>query len=81
MKWRKIEVDMYRKLERDSITVSKFKKSLKERGIKQRFIAQKTHIPEAYLSMAAQGKFNLNHEQKVKIAAVLNCAVSEIFEG
>jgi len=57
---------------------TRLKKTLSERGIKQKFIAGKTGIPESYISMAVQGKFNLTPVQKQKIAEVLNVPVHAI---
>ena len=50
-----------------------------EKGITQRSISRKVKIPEALLSMAINGKFNLNDEQQKKIAKILGRNVNELF--
>jgi transcriptional regulator with XRE-family HTH domain len=47
------------------------KAALFEEGITQRDLSQKTGIPRAYISLAINGKFNLDSEQKQKISVVL----------
>ena len=48
-------------------------------GKTQRKVAKETRIPEAHISMAIHGKFNLNPIQREKIAGVLGVSSREIF--
>ena len=55
------------------------KAALFEEGITQRDLSQKTGIPRAYISLAINGKFNLDSEQKQKISVVLARDERELF--
>ena len=45
---------------------------LKENGIKQKFIAEKTGIPENTLSTTLQGKRKMDADEFIKIVLALN---------
>lgn len=56
------------------------KKRLWMQGISQRALSRKTHIPEAVISMAVNGRYNLDADQKRSIADALNCQPLDIFQ-
>ena len=59
----------------------KFKIAILQNGLSQRDLARKTGIPEAYLSMAINGKFNLDPVQRGKIIKAIGKPENEIFES
>lgn len=58
----------------------KLKSIIFERGFTQRSLAEKTGIPEAHISMAIHGRYNLDREQQQHISSVLDCDPKEVFE-
>lgn len=50
-------------------------------GVTQRELARKAGIPEAHLSMAIHGKYNLDDLQKKKIANALDMPEKQVFSG
>lgn len=48
-------------------------------GITQRKLAQKTGIHENLISLIVHGRYIPNSKEQGKIAAALNCFVSDIF--
>jgi len=58
---------------------SKLKVALFEKGTNQETLSAQTGIPRSYISLAINGKFNLNQKQKTKIAKALNLDVKELF--
>ena len=60
---------------------SKLKIALFEKNTTQAELSLKTGIPRAYISLAINGKFNFNDEQKNKIADALGIAHCEIFKN
>ena len=59
----------------------KWKKWLWENNKTNRWISQKTGIPENYLSMAINGRLNLNETEKQLVASCLKMRVEELFGG
>lgn len=53
--------------------------ALFEKGISQRELSNRTHIPEAYISRAINGSFILTPQKKDRIAEALDKSVSELF--
>ena len=43
-------------------------------------MTEKTKIPAAYLSLAVNGKYNLDADQKARVAVVFDCKVSDLFQ-
>ena len=58
---------------------SKLKEAIFLSGNTQRKVARKAGIPEAHLSMAIHGKFNLDSVQKAKVASVLGRPQQDLF--
>jgi transcriptional regulator with XRE-family HTH domain len=58
---------------------ARLKALLFERGLTGSELADRVSIPRAYLSLAMNGRFNLNAEEKERIAAALGVPVNEIF--
>lgn len=50
-----------------------------KKGVTQRELSKKTGIPEAQVSMAILGKYNLDKEQCLKISEVLESNHNELF--
>ena len=50
-----------------------------EAGLSQREVAERTGIPEVYISLAVHGRYVLDEAQKNKIATALNKEKVEIF--
>lgn len=57
----------------------KLKMAILESGMPQRKLAKKTGIHESIISMAVQGKYNLDRTQKAKISKVLRKSEREVF--
>ena len=55
------------------------KVALFDKGLSQRELSKRTHIPEAYISRAINGSFNLTPQKRMKIAEILDKSVSELF--
>lgn len=58
---------------------NKLKEIIKEKGLKQKFIAEKANITEGTLSGIINNKNVPNVEMAIKLAKVLNMTVEEIF--
>lgn len=58
----------------------KLKAIIFERGFTQRSLAKKTGIPEAHISMAIHGRYNLDREQQREISNALECNPGDVFE-
>lgn len=58
---------------------SKLKIVMFEKDITQERLSKKTGIPRAYISLAISGRFNLDHEQKRKIAKALGMLDRDVF--
>ncbi len=50
-------------------------------GTTQRGLARKANIPESYLSLAVNGKFILNEDQKGRISTALGQAKEKLFNS
>ncbi len=59
----------------------KIKIALVERDLTQRELAKKARIPESILSFAINGKFNLDSNQKQRVAGLLGKPVNYLFEN
>ena len=69
---------MNNKIEFDGITPGEqLKMALLREGKTQRFLAEKTQIPESYISHYVRGRMVLSNMEKAKITAVLG---QEVFE-
>ena len=55
------------------------KAALFEEGITQKDLSQKTGIPRAYISLAINGRFNLDSEQRQKISVAMARAECDLF--
>jgi len=53
--------------------------ALFDKGISQRELSKRTHIPEAYISRAINGSFILTPQKKDRIAEELGLSVMELF--
>lgn len=58
---------------------AKLKQILIEKGLTQRDLANKTRIPEAYISHFIHGRFIFNETSQNKIAQALGVKKEEIF--
>ena len=58
----------------------KLKNALWGLNITQREAADKSGVPEGYLSMYIHGKFNLSEDQKNKISQALDLPQKDLFE-
>ncbi|WP_051931796.1 helix-turn-helix transcriptional regulator [Clostridium sp. KNHs214] len=55
------------------------KKIMKEKGIKQKYIANKIRVKDNYFSMIVNGKHIPSVEIALKLAKILNVSVEKIF--
>jgi transcriptional regulator with XRE-family HTH domain len=58
---------------------TKLKAALFEKGVTQAKLSKETNIPRAYISLAINGKFNLDDGQRQKVAAALGYREHELF--
>jgi transcriptional regulator with XRE-family HTH domain len=58
---------------------TKLKAALLEAGMTQRGLAEKTKIPENYISMVIHGKYFLDEMQMLKVAVVLGREETRLF--
>ena len=58
---------------------SRLKIVMFEKNITQENLSQKTGIPRAYISLAVNGRFNLDRPQKRKIAKALGMLDRDVF--
>ena len=59
---------------------SKLKLILFEGGMSQRDLAKKSGVHESTISLAINGKYNLDEIQKAKIAKALKMSINGLFE-
>ena len=59
---------------------ARLKALLFEKGMTSVQLAERISMPRAYLSLAMAGRFNLDEEEKQRIAATLQVPVDEVFE-
>jgi transcriptional regulator with XRE-family HTH domain len=57
----------------------RFKKAISDAGLTQRELGKLTGINHTHLSMYCHGRFNLNDEEKRKIAKALKMPESAVF--
>lgn len=60
---------------------SRLKLVIFERGISQKRLAMATGIPQTYISLVVNGKYNLAKEQRQKIADFLGVDAAKIFNS
>ena len=58
----------------------KLKEAILLRSVNQRWLSRETGIPEAHISMAIHGRYNLDPVQKAAIARALSCDEMKLFE-
>jgi len=58
---------------------TKLKKRIKEKGLKQGFLADKVGISETTFSKIVKGRIKPTYEIAQKIAKILNCKPDDIF--
>jgi transcriptional regulator with XRE-family HTH domain len=63
----------------DMKKLPKLKAAFFEEGITSAKVAAVVGIPKSYLSQAVNGRYNLDEQQKKKIAVVLNRTTEELF--
>ena len=59
----------------------KLKKAFFQSGITQKTVALLTGLAEAQISMAINGKYNLDEDQKSKLAEALHRSKNDLFEN
>lgn len=59
---------------------SKLKIVMFEQGISQKELSALTGIPRSYISLSINGKFNLDKEQRKRMAKALRCKQQDIFD-
>jgi len=58
---------------------TKLKKAMRNRGIMQRFIANKTGLHESIISLVINGKRKPNERYKRLITKAMGCDIKELF--